>query len=155
MLMSQMRSFLAVWCVTDEKLREIERNTRGQATCERWYEERRKRSTASNIGTVLKRRKSIYPKSLLKTLEVSSNKGCPKACKLSKDNEVEAIQKYMEGKQKQGSSVGVCAACGFIVNPNFPWLGASPDFPINDPNEQASSLGLGEVNAPIQRETAQ
>ena len=131
---------MAVWCVTDEKLREIERNTRGQATCERWYEERRK---------------SIYPKSLLKTLEVSSNKGCPKACKWSKDNEVEAIQKYMEGKQKQGSSVGVCAACGFIVNPNFPWLGASPDFPINDPNEQASSLGLGEVNAPIQRETAQ
>jgi hypothetical protein len=63
--------FVGSLCVTDQKLREIERNTRGQGTCDRWYEERRQRIIASNFGTVLKRRKSIYPKSLLKTLEVS------------------------------------------------------------------------------------
>jgi hypothetical protein len=39
----------------------------------------------------------------------------------------------------------------FIVNPNFPWLGANPDCLINDPNEQASSLGLGEVKCPYSK----
>ena len=41
--------------------------------------------------------------------------------------------------------------CGFFVNPNFPWVGASPDFLINDPKEQASSLGLGEVKCPYSK----
>ena len=56
--------FVGGLSVSDEKLREIERNTKGQSDCDRWFEERRQRITTSNFGTILKRRKNIYPKSL-------------------------------------------------------------------------------------------
>lgn len=46
--------------VSDEKLREIERNSRGQSECDRWFKERRQRITASNFGIILKRRKNIH-----------------------------------------------------------------------------------------------
>ena len=48
-----------------DEILEVERSTRGQASCERWYVERNMRLTGSNIGGVIKRRKSISPKSLL------------------------------------------------------------------------------------------
>ena len=57
-----------------DEILEVERNTRGQASCERWYVERNMRFTASNFGGVNRRRKSIYPKSLLdKILESRAN----------------------------------------------------------------------------------
>ena len=39
--------------VTYEQMLEIELNARGQASCERWYNERKHQITASNFGTVL------------------------------------------------------------------------------------------------------
>ena len=48
-----------------DELLEVERNTRGQASCEQWYVERNKRLTASNFGGVIRRRESVYLKSLL------------------------------------------------------------------------------------------
>jgi hypothetical protein len=54
-------------------------------------------------------------------------------------------------RNKEVLLVFVLHVRGFIVNPNFPWLGASPDFLINDSNEQASSLGLGEVKCPYSK----
>ena len=40
---------------------------------------------------------------------------------------------------------------GFIVNSNFPWLGASPDFLVDESDKQASSLGLGEIKCPFSK----
>jgi hypothetical protein len=58
--------------VTHDQFLEIERNTRGQVSSDRWYNERKHRITASNFGLVIKRRKSIYPKSIIKTLTNST-----------------------------------------------------------------------------------
>ena len=44
---------------------QIERSTVSQAATPKWFEERKKRLTASNFGSVLNRRKNIYPASLL------------------------------------------------------------------------------------------
>ena len=53
---------------------ELERNTRGQSDCALWFEERRYRLTASNFGSVIKRKKSIFPKShLQKVLNPAPN----------------------------------------------------------------------------------
>ena len=48
--------------VTYEQMLDIELNTRGQASSDRWYDERKNRITASNFGIVVKRRKSIFSK---------------------------------------------------------------------------------------------
>ena len=75
-----------------DELLEIERNTRGQASCEQWYVERNMKLTASNFGGVIKRRKSIYPKSLLdKILESRANKKRLAPCIWGKENETEIL----------------------------------------------------------------
>ena len=48
---------------TKQQMVELEHNTRGQSDCALWFEERRSRLTASNFGSVIKRKKSIFPKS--------------------------------------------------------------------------------------------
>ena len=145
--------FVKDLCTTEEHLLEIERNTRGQSACGRWYDERRRRITASNFGAILKRRKSIYPKSILNTLldNKASKMKCPAPCKWGKDNEAEAVKQYLTVKQNSECHVNVCSSCGLIVNCSFPWLGASPDFLIHDMQEQASPLGLGEVKCPFSK----
>lgn len=62
------------------------------------------------------------------------------------------MKKYLEYKEKEGHPVRVCSACGFVINSIFPWLGASPDFLIDDSNKQASSLGLGDIKLPLLKE---
>ena len=107
---------------------EVERNTRGQASCERCYVERNMRLTASNFGGVIRRR-SIYAKSLLdKILESRANEKSLAPCIWGKENETVAVQEYFNTKKSQGKHVNVCTQVGFIVNPVYPWLGASPDF---------------------------
>ena len=44
----------------------------------------------------------------------------------------------------------VCALVGFVVNPVYPWLGASPDFLIGDCKEP-SPYGIGEVKCPFSK----
>ena len=143
--------FVKELSVTNQKLREVERNTRDQSTCDRWFEERGRRITSSNFGAVLKRRKSIYPKSILNNLLCRSNKIVSKACKWGLGKEEEAVKKYVKHKEREGKPVCVCSACGFVVNSIFPWLGASPDFVIDESNLQASSLGLGEIKCPFSK----
>ena len=65
--------------------------------------------------------------------------------------EEEAVKKYLKHKEREGMPVRVCSACGFVVNSIFPWLGASPDFVIDESNLQASSLGLGEIKCPFSK----
>ena len=124
---------------------EIERNTRGQSECTEWHAERKIRLTASNFGAVLKRRKQIYPKTLLKKLQSQPQKHkVPAPCKWGKDNEEIAAEKYMKFKQEKNEQVKVCASCGLIVNRAYPWLGASPDILISDVQE-TSPLDIGEI----------
>ena len=59
-----------------------------------------------------------------------------------------AVQKYFKTKKLQGKHVNVCAQVGFIVNPVYPWLGASPDFFIRDLQEE-SQFGIREVKCPF------
>ena len=119
---------------------QIERSTVSQAATPKWFEERKKRLTASNFGSVLNRRKNIYPASLLQKVF-----GCltfySEACQWGKTNEVIAIKKYEEIK-----SVTV-SKCVLIVNPKWPWLGTSPDGIIN----QKGKLKAVEVKCPFSK----
>lgn len=110
-----------------DKITEIEESTLGQSLSDRWYDEIKKRITSSHFGSVINRRPTVYPKSLLQKL-MQTKRFNSNACTWGKENEKYAIQKYQE---ITGNSV---TECGFIVNPQFPWLGASPDgvIPVND-----------------------
>ena len=136
---------------THGQLLEIEKNTRGQSTCEQWYEERNIRLTASNFGSVIKRRKSIYPKSILSHILGSKvNMHSPKQCIWGNENELKAVDKYYKLKKEDGCPVTMFAQVGFVVNPEYPWLGASPDFLIGD-SKEASPYGIGEVKCPFSK----
>ena len=51
--------------VDNQSCREIEKNTRGQNACKEWYRQRQCRLTSSLFGSVLNRRKTIYPKTII------------------------------------------------------------------------------------------
>ena len=137
--------------ITQAEVLEIEKNTREQSSSDQWFNERQKRLTSSNFGAVVKRRKSIYPKSLIAKIKNSSkNSNCPKQCQWRKDKEKNAVVEYFKRKQNCGENVNVCSTCGFVVNLDLPWLGASPDFLVYDPTE-ASSFGIGEVKCPFSK----
>ena len=44
----------------------------------------------------------------------------------------------------------LCTACGLVVNPKWPWLGASPDGLIYD-NAEVSLYGAVEVKCPASK----
>ena len=121
-------SLRSLFKISRAEVLQIEQNTREQSPSDMWFDERQKRLTSSNFGAVIKRRKQMFPKSLLATIHKSKQSTCPKPCQWGKDKEEKAIQEYYKIKQKQGKNVDVCASCGFVVNSKFPWLGASPDF---------------------------
>lgn len=60
-------------------------------------------------------------------------------------NEPLAARRYEEVMQAMGHEVTV-SNCGLLVNPAFPWLGASPDRIVYDPAE--SSYGVVEIKCP-------
>ena len=71
--------------VAHEDILEIERNSREQSDSDVWYSERRKRVTASNFGSIIKRKKKIHPTSILKNvLEKGPMQKLPAAIKWGK-----------------------------------------------------------------------
>lgn len=65
-----------------------------------------------------------------------------KAIRFGKENEDAAAQLYMQYQNFNGSPVTKVFNCGLFVNPHFPWLGASPDRLVYDPNARPSIGGL-------------
>lgn len=74
----------------------------------------------------------------------------PKPCQWGKDKEELAVMEHLKLKRNAGCCVDVCSKCGFIVNREFLWLGASPDFLVFDPTEEAQ-IGVGEVKCPFSK----
>ena len=100
-----------------EQIQNIECNTRGQSDYELWYQERRIRLTASKFGSVLKRRQSIHPKTILnKQFNSSCTINVPKPCLWRQNKEEIAIKEYLKKCNKNNNLIKACVSCGFIVN---------------------------------------
>ena len=65
-----------------------------------------------------------------------------KAIRFGKENEDVAAQLYMKYQNSHGSPGTKVLNCGLFINPQFPWLGASPDRLVYDPNATPSIGGL-------------
>lgn len=119
-----------------EEARQIQVATKGQGACEKWHLEREGRLTASNFGTILKRKKITeefvqaiyYPKPL-----------SSKALSYGIANEPKAKQLY---KEKYPSRHVHDA--GLMLQPELQFLGATPDAIICDDGK----TGLLEIKCP-------
>ena len=130
--------------VNNEMCKDIEKNTRKQNECQECMVLTKKVPVNCIIfSCVMKRRKNIYPKSIVEKIQ-KPNKICSASCRWGIDNEQKALDRYHNLKEEINQHVDLCAACGLVVNPKWPWLGASPDVLTCD-NAEVSLYGAVEV----------
>lgn len=132
--------------VTRELASVIEENTRGQSENPLWKEVRQPRLTSSRFGEVY----SVRGESSSQALAARIMKGVRQtpAMKRGIDLEPEVLQQYSDL-----CNVSV-APSGFVVNPDAPYLGASPDAKVYDPTENPP-FGLAEVKCPTANSIAE
>ena len=59
-----------------------------------------------------------------------------------------ATEQYTQYQQANGHPELLVIKSGFIINPSFPFLGASPDGAVYDPSNQDQPFGFVEVKCP-------
>ncbi len=121
--------------VTQEEAMEIEENTRNQAESMEWLVERRKRLTASKVGSIAKMRKTTKKGKKVQELLYSTFRGND-ATRYGSAKEGDAIEQYKAIKEKNGHQLKV-DKCGLFVSVANPWLAASPDGLVSDPSQGA------------------
>ena len=146
-LRESIRAFKTSIEVTCGKAREIERDTRGQHRSSLWYSVRRYRITASSFGSVLSRRPDTPPDSLV--LYILQQKGfSTEATRYGIAHEKEALTAYIQHQHTHGHPELVVSQSGFIINPAYSFLGASPDGAVYDPSEIQNPYGFLEIKCP-------
>ena len=131
--------------VTLDECRTIEKETQGQSDSKIWHLERSKRLTSSLFGRIINRRKAMEPKSLLGTIQKTGKAICTPALKWGRDKEKVALQQYLESHCDPRMKV---MECGLIINPRWPWLGASPDGLLIDTGKVAGGI---EIKCPFSK----
>lgn len=111
--------------VSEERAKDIEKLTRGQADNKRWFLEQQWRITASRFGEISR----ITPRRQIRKL--SESIACPKVLNSSavyheKMYEQKAIKQFQEKFRIKTQK------CGLFVPFDRPYLGASPDAIVGD-----------------------
>ncbi len=118
--------------ITEERSKKIETGTRDQAESEQWMVERRKRLTASKVGSIVKMRKTTKWSNKVQNLLYSSFRG--NEDRYGMTNEEKARQAYITYLQSNDPDLNV-DKCGLFVSLSDPWLAPSPDGIIYDSSE--------------------
>lgn len=79
-------------------------------------------------------------------VQTTSLNGVLNVCRYGTTNEPKAVQRYIALMEHLGRPVTV-NTCGLMVRPSCPWLGATPDRVVYDPQEDPP-FGLVEVKCP-------
>ena len=109
-----------------ESARNIEANTVNQSDSPQWFSHRQMRLTASKFGLVLKR-KALPNDKFLSSLFQQKDLSHVTAIKEGRDKEPLVARKYVKLMAKRKDRNVAVYASGLVVNPGFPFLGASPD----------------------------
>lgn len=131
--------FLDGIAVSQEQAEELEELTRKQSDCPEWHNLRKKRLTSSTFKDIVIRKKDF---DTLTNRLTSSRKVQTAAMKHGIENEATAVLEYATHK-----NVNI-KPCGFVINPDAPFLGSSPDRIVYDPNE-ICPFGVLEVKCPV------
>jgi len=133
--------------VTEDAAREIEHNTREQRLSSAWFQARRYRLTASRFGEIISRKPDTPPEKLVLSILQPTN-FTSDAMKYGIDNEKVALEQYVTLQHQSGHPDLLVSPSGFIVNPSFPYLGASPDAAVYDPSNDKQPFGFVEIKCP-------
>jgi predicted phage-related endonuclease len=104
--------------VTEREAADLEITTRGQYKSPSWREERSKRLTASNFGSIMKMREKTSVKSRVFSI-LYGHAGGP-AIKHGRKYEETALKDFEEQTKKS------VRECGLFVDVDHPYLAASP-----------------------------
>ena len=127
--------------------RDIERNTREQCLPPLWFAVRRHRITASMFGSVLSRKANTPPDSLVLRIIQPKHFSTP-ATTYGIEKEETAIKEYVSYQHSHGHTDLMVSSSGVIINPEYYYLGASPDGSVYDPTTKEQSFGYLEVKCP-------
>lgn len=111
--------------ITEDVIKEVESNTRGQSNNKRWVHERMLRITSSNFGRICKATSKTDLGKFARELLKKSNIRC-KATEHGKMYEKTAVFKYEEISGNESLD------CGLIVCKDYPFLASSPDGLVSD-----------------------
>ena len=133
--------------LSPSKVREIEQNTREQKQSPLWFSVRRYRITASRFGEILRRKHDTTPDALVLSI-LQPRSFTSAATDWGLQNEPLAIQSYTTYKQQQGHHDLTVGPCGFLINENYLFLGATPDGVVYDPSNTEQPFGYIEIKCP-------
>jgi len=134
--------------ITQEAADKIQIETKQQSQSQLWYKERQWRVTASYFGEVCKMRKSTSPIRLANAITSQCQKPfIPAPCLWGKENEPVAVARYIQHMNTCSKDVTVTQT-GLIINPAFPYLGATPDGLIKD-RSSPDADGILEIKCPF------
>ena len=103
--------------------------------------------TASLFGAVLFQKPDTPPGNLVLCI-LHPRKFSFNATKYGINNETSAIKANIDHQQNHGHPGLVVCSCGFHINTDFPFLGATPDGSVYDPSEPEKPFGYLEVKCP-------
>ncbi|KAG9264210.1 hypothetical protein AMEX_G22466 [Astyanax mexicanus] len=124
---------------TLDMARKVEAATRDQSASVEWHKVRRNRVTSSHFKDICHVRGQSSAEHLAERIRrgVAQTALMKRGLALERD----AIQEYCRVKNTNYSP------CGFVIHPDAPWLGSSPDGVVFDPTENPP-FGLLEVKCP-------
>jgi len=134
--------------VNKDEAVELERETTQQSNCDKWFEERAKRLTASSFFDIISRKTKKHEKFLSRLTSSSklSIKRMPDSLRHGHENEDVAVKSYVDYMCNISHPVQVFVS-GLVVNPAFPYLACSPDRKVIDALCHPH-FGLVEVKCP-------
>ncbi|KAG9260834.1 uncharacterized protein LOC125804596 [Astyanax mexicanus] len=116
--------------LTEAQAAAVEVQTRQQHRSPVWFTSRAGRITASNVHAVVSTSVTAPAMSIVRKVCYPKKTATTAAIKWGIDHEEEARQAYVKLTATQHENLNV-EKCGFIINPSFPEVGASPDGFIN------------------------
>ena len=127
---------------------QIKSTTREQSSCADWFKFRQFRITASKFHSILigKKLDIEFAKRFLPGEEKPVSDFLKKKFKHGNDFEPIAASKYSLYMNGSGHAVRL-EKCGLVIDPNAPWLGASPDRKVVDYLAE-SPFGIMEIKCP-------
>lgn len=115
--------------ISKEEAEFLERSTRSQSSSVVWHEHRKGRITSSYFSDVFKHICTLksYPTSLVKKiLQYEGISQHIPALKWGREKEAEARTSYIKDMEEKHTNFVVRLA-GLVIDPRYPFLGASPD----------------------------
>lgn len=122
-----------------ETAHKIESSTREQSSCSEWYQLRRCRITSTKFREVCHIRGESSAENLAKRLLGASHQTADMRRGLAL--EPIAVEEYCRVREVNHYP------CGFLIHPDAPWMGSTPDGVVYDPEGQPT-FGLVEIKCP-------